>query len=74
MTGEICLNGDVLPVGGLAGKLAAARRERLRRLVLPEGCSEELQLTAKDKKGVELRRVKTIWEAMGAMISGEAPE
>ena len=36
MTGELTLTGQVLPVGGIREKVVAAKREKIKELVLPE--------------------------------------
>ena len=45
MTGELTLTGTILPVGGIREKVIAARRSRIKELILPEanrGDFEEL--------------------------------
>ena len=36
MTGELSLTGQVLPVGGIREKIVAARRNKIKELILPE--------------------------------------
>ena len=61
MTGEITLNGDVLPIGGLKEKVLAAAQMGIRQVLLPEQNKkdlEEIPQSVKDK--VSLVCVKTM--------------
>jgi ATP-dependent Lon protease len=42
MTGELTLTGRVYPVGGIREKLLAARRQKIRRVILPEANRRDL--------------------------------
>jgi ATP-dependent Lon protease len=43
MTGELSLVGRVLPIGGLKEKVIAARRNRLKTLIIPEGNRRDME-------------------------------
>src|SRR5262245_65060947 len=56
MTGEITLSGLVLPVGGIKGKVLAARRSGMKRVILPKKNEPDL----KDIPEEALRDLKVI--------------
>jgi ATP-dependent Lon protease len=65
MTGEITLRGTVLPVGGLAEKIVAARRHGIRRVLVPKGNEKDLvEIHKEARRGIELIPVSTMDEVL----------
>ncbi|MFW6348152.1 MAG: S16 family serine protease, partial [Cyclonatronaceae bacterium] len=65
MTGEITLRGEVLPIGGLNEKLLAAQRNKISMVLIPKDNEPELvEIPEKVRRGLEIRAVSTIDEAM----------
>jgi ATP-dependent Lon protease len=66
MTGEITLRGNVLPVGGVKEKLLAARRAKLKTVILPEPNRRDLddlpQEVRDDLKFVFVEHVREVFD------------
>jgi ATP-dependent Lon protease len=66
MTGEITLRGNVLPIGGVKEKLLAARRARVKRVILPETNRRDLddlpQEVLDDLKFVFVDNVREVFD------------
>ncbi len=61
MTGEVTLQGEVLPIGGLPEKLMAAKRAGLSLVIIPEQNVKDLkEVPPQVLKGLKLNPVKTI--------------
>ncbi|GBD06372.1 Lon protease 1 [bacterium HR21] len=65
MTGEITLHGDVLPVGGLAEKLLAAKRAGIQMVILPKENAKDLpDLRPSIVEGLDIRFVEHVEHAV----------
>ena len=63
MTGEITLRGNVLPIGGLKEKILAARRAKIRDIIIPEGNRKNLEEVPKElRKDLVLHFVSDVKE------------
>src|SRR5262245_19651489 len=65
MTGEITLSGLVLPVGGIKGKVLAARRSGMKRVVLPKKNEPDLKdIPEEALRDLEVRLVERVDELL----------
>lgn len=70
MTGEISLRGQVLPVGGIKGKLFAASRAGINTVVLPRRNEKDLvEVPDEVKTELDIRLVDTIDEALALTLA-----
>lgn len=65
MTGEISLQGLVMPVGGIKEKVMAAHRNGLKNVILPKKNSEDLEDVPEDLRNeINVHFVSTVEEAL----------
>jgi len=65
MTGELSLVGRVLPIGGLKEKVIAARRNRIKRVIFPQGNQRDLdEIPAHVREGLTFQPVSTMEEVI----------
>lgn len=66
LTGEINLNGEVLPVGGIDLKIEGGKNAGVKKILLPFENKEEFDIIKKNKPhiddGVHIYFIKTIWD------------
>ncbi len=72
MTGEITLRGEVLAIGGLNEKLLAARRHRIKYVIIPKDNERNLsEIPDSVKKGLKLIPVSSLMEAIPLVFSNK---
>ncbi len=72
MTGELSLSGKVLPVGGLKEKTIAARRNRIKEIIIPKSNLRDLEeIPEHVKKGITFHLVSTMEEVISIAFSLE---
>ena len=74
MTGEISLQGDVKPIGGLPEKLMAAQRAGVRRVFIPAENLEDLRdVAAEVRDSLEIIPVERVEEVLTRLGIKEGP-
>jgi ATP-dependent Lon protease len=71
MTGELSLVGRVLPIGGLKEKTIAAKRNRIRDIIIPKGNEKDLdEIPAHVKRGLRFYPVESMDEVIARLFAG----
>ncbi len=71
MTGEINLNGEVLPIGGLMEKMLAAKRYGIKKVLIPRDNMKDLsEIPDKIKEGITVVPLDRIEDAAKHLFSG----
>ncbi len=75
MTGEVSLQGDVNPIGGLPEKLMAAQRSGVKRVFIPRDNMEDLKDVADEvKQSIEIIPVSTVEDVLQAVGISVRPQ
>ncbi len=70
MTGEITLRGEVLPVGGIKEKILAAKRAKIKEIILCEKNRKDVEEIKQDYlKGLTFHYVKTMTEVLDIALT-----
>ena len=77
MTGEITLSGNVLPIGGLKEKVLAARRAKIKKIIIPHLNRKDLDEIPKSVRAaieiIPVEEVKQVFEIALAKSSSRKP-
>ncbi|HET6363554.1 MAG TPA: S16 family serine protease, partial [Nitrospirota bacterium] len=69
MTGEITLTGRILPVGGIQEKILAAKRAKVKTVIVPARNRDDVEeLTDDMKRDIDIRLVDTIPDVVKAVL------
>ncbi len=72
MTGEITLNGDVLAVGGLREKILAAKRMKIKKVIVPKANEAIINRMKNDvTEGVKIHYVSRVEEVLKLVMEDE---
>jgi ATP-dependent Lon protease len=71
MTGELSLTGQVLPIGGLREKTVAAKRNKIRDIIIPKSNEKDLEeIPEHVRKGITFHPVETFEQVVEIAIPG----
>jgi ATP-dependent Lon protease len=68
MTGELNLQGDVLPIGGLKEKILAAKQHGLKTVIIPKSNQKDLVGLDKVSEGIQIIFVENVKEVLDQVL------
>jgi len=68
MTGELNLQGEVLPIGGLKEKILAAKQEGLINIIIPKSNAQDLDKLGDARKGLNIFLVDNVTEVLDKVL------
>lgn len=71
LTGSLSVRGDVLPVGGVTGKIEAAAEAGIKKVLIPESNMNDVLIEERYKNKVEIIPVSTLSEVLEHALVGK---
>ncbi|TKJ41862.1 endopeptidase La [candidate division LCP-89 bacterium B3_LCP] len=72
MTGEITLRGEILAIGGLAEKLIAAKRNSIKKVLIPlENLPQLSEVSSEVKRGLNVTPIENLDQLWSILVPGE---
>ncbi len=71
LTGSLSIRGDVLPVGGVTGKIEAAAEAGIRKVLIPHSNMEDVFIEDRYQKKIEIIPVETLSDVLEHTLVGK---
>lgn len=71
LTGSLSVRGDVLPVGGVTGKIEAAAESGIKKVLIPESNMNDVLIEERYKNKIEIIPVSTLSEVLEHALVGK---
>jgi Lon-like ATP-dependent protease len=71
LTGSLSIRGDVLPVGGVTGKIEAAAEAGIRKVLIPKSNMEDVLIEEHYREKIEIVPVETLSEVLEHALMGK---
>ena len=71
LTGSLSIRGDVLPVGGVTGKIEAAAEAGIRKVLIPKSNMEDVLIEERYRDKIEIVPIENLSEVLEHTLSGK---
>ena len=70
MTGSLSVRGDVMPIGGVTGKIEAAVQSGMKKVIIPESNMDDVLIEERYRDKIQIIPVKTMSEVLENALIG----